>query len=109
MAKNYVQDGNTMDWTNNTQVLVVSGAMVVTGDLVGVAVADIPVGGEGVLLMTGVFALPKSGAATFDQGDKVYALADGITGDAGSANPLAGTAWKAAGATDTTCLVRLGF
>lgn len=111
MAKNYVEDGNTMDWTNAGAADVKSGDMVVVGDLVGVAVADIPVSGDGVLLMTGVFSLPKSGVVTFEQGEKVYAVADGITNDPGSAplNPVAGTAWRAAAASDVICWVRLGF
>lgn len=35
MAKNYYQDGTTMDWTNGTGKVVLSGQPVIVGSVVG--------------------------------------------------------------------------
>lgn len=109
MAKNYVEDGNTMDWTNNTGEAVASGDPVPVGALLGVAHSDIADGEDGVLHMTGVIALAKDEAETWSAGDKLYF--DAGTGLVGAAESdvLAGTAWADAETGDTDAPVRLGF
>lgn len=112
MAKNYVEDGNTMDWTNDTGENVASGALIVVGDLCGIAASDIADDADGVLLMTGVFSVPKDNTKALSQGDKVYVASGKVTPDAGvdpAFNPVAGTAWKNAAIADTVGWVRLGF
>ncbi|MBF0035804.1 DUF2190 family protein [Citrobacter freundii] len=115
MAKNYIEDGNTMDWTNDSGADVLSGSLVVIGDTCGVAAGDISKDAPGVLLMTGVFELTKSGTVTFLQGDKLFVVSGAISpvADNGATppipNPFAGTAWKDALAADAKCWVRLGF
>lgn len=42
MAKNFYQDGNTMDWHNGTGKAVVSGQAVAVGAITGIAQHDIP-------------------------------------------------------------------
>ena len=49
MSKNYVQDGTTVEWVNDSGKTVVSGELVVKDNLVGVAHADISQGSTGVL------------------------------------------------------------
>lgn len=115
MAKNYYQDGTTMDWSNSTGLDVKSGQAVAVGEITGVAHADIPDGGEGVLHMTGVWILPKNGADTWARGDKLYLIPDtglitnAADDGAGVAYPVAGTAWGGINPSDTECRVRLGF
>lgn len=109
MAKNYVEDGKTMDWTNATGVDVVSGDPVVVGAQIGVAHADIADGADGVLHMTGVVALPKDEADTWSAGEKLYfdATSGNVTTTEGAV--IAGTAWADAVNGDTDAPVRLGY
>lgn len=53
MAKNYQQDGNTLDFQNTGATDIHSGDAVLSGALVGVAHDDIPAGLWGVLHTTG--------------------------------------------------------
>lgn len=105
--KNYIEAGNTLDWTNGTGKEVVSGGIVVVGDLVAIAAGNIAADQDGVLYTSGVFELPKDTAA-ISLGKKVYSAGGKITSTAGSGNPVAGVAWADAAAADTACLVRLG-
>jgi predicted RecA/RadA family phage recombinase len=109
MAKNYVEDGKTMDWTNSTGADVVSGDPVVVGSLIGVAHGDIANGDGGVLHMTGVIALAKDEADTWSAGDKLYF--DDTSGNvtATEGDIIAGTAWADAENGDTDAPVRLGY
>ena len=112
MAKNYQQDGTTLDYLNSGNESILSGELVAAGEIAGVAHDDIPVGLWGTLHTTGVFILPKA-AEVVQLGQKLY-LAEGklTTAAAGkdkSANPLAGTAWRSAGAEEENIAVRLGY
>lgn len=116
MAKNYYEDGNTMDWSNSTGKDVSSGDPVPVGAVTGVALGDIPNGGDGVLSMTGVWILPKNGADTWDRGDKLYLIpGTGLVtnleddGAGGDPYPVAGTAWVSINPADKECRVRLGY
>lgn len=110
MAKNYVEDGRTMDYLNETAALIKSGDAVAVGRMVGVAHADIPVGETGVLHTVGVFTLLKAPIA-IEQGDKVF-LVDGVVttqvADPDGINALAGYAWAPSEANESELLVRLG-
>lgn len=115
MAKNYYEDGQTMDWSNSTGADVHSGDPVPVGDITGVAHGDIPDGAEGVLHMVGVWVMPKNNAEAWARGDRLYLIpASGLITSApddgaGTSWPVAGTAWVTVGAADTECRVRLGF
>lgn len=109
MAKNYVEDGNTMDWTNGTTANIASGDPVVVGGLIGVAHSDIAVGEDGVLHMTGVIALAKDEAETWSAGAKLYFDDASNTVTATEGTIVAGTAWADAETGDTDAPVRLGF
>lgn len=109
MAKNYVEDGKTMDWTNSTGADVVSGDPVAVGALLGVAHGDIADGEDGVLHMVGVVALAKDEADSWSAGDKLYFDADNGNISTTESDVLAGTAWADAVTGDTDAPVRLGY
>lgn len=106
MTKRFVQPGNVLDHTPATAVN--SGNVLVIGDRVGVALADIAANATGSVQVTGVFSLPKKAADTVAQGVKVYwdATNQQITTTA-SGNTLAGYAAQAAAATVTVVDVKI--
>lgn len=105
--KNYVQDGNSVDFVNGTGSAIASGEPVKVTDFVGVANGDIADTAGGTLLTSGVFILPKVSAGAIAQGKKVYLEAGGaITATVGT-NTFAGYAWEAAADTETSIIVRL--
>lgn len=109
MAKNYVEDGKTMDWTNGTGADVASGDPVVVGALIGVAHSDIANGEDGVLHMSGVLQLPKDEAETWSAGAALYFddASGNVTATEGTI--VAGTAWADAETGDADAPVRLGY
>ncbi len=113
MAKNYYQDGNTMDWHNGTGKAVVSGQPVIIGGLIGIAQHDIADAEDGLLMMTGVFTLPKVAAGTWQRGVQLWLTKDGkLTSeekDGSDPNAFAGTAWITTNPNDPEGRVRLGF
>ncbi len=111
MAANYYQDGTTMDWSNSTGKPVVSGQAVAVGNITGVAHADIPDSGAGVLHMCGVYILPKVADETWARGSKLYLNVDGLLTAVAPADNIvvAGTAWITSGAGETDSHVRLGY
>ena len=106
----FVQDGNSVDYTPGADVA--AGAVVVQGDLIGIARTPIASGVLGSLAVAGVFDLPKAtgGGSGIAAGTSVYwdvadqqAKADSESG----ANKLLGKVVKAAADADTTVRVRL--
>lgn len=119
MAKNFVQDGDVIQWTNGTGAAVVSGQLVKVGpSLLGVALVDIASTASGSVAITGVFSgITKVSAAVFVQGEKLLwdvsadsgkgafddSAAVGATGDV-----MGGAiAWGGGGNGETTCTVML--
>ncbi len=113
MAKNYYQDGNTMDWHNGTAKAVVSGQPVIVGAITGIAQHDIAIDSDGVLMMTGVFVLPKVATETWQRGARLWLTKDGKLSanakDGTDDNAVAGTAWITTNANEPEGRVRLGF
>ncbi|MFP2504507.1 DUF2190 family protein [Enterobacteriaceae bacterium RIT711] len=116
MAKNYYEDGKTMDWSNSTGTDYKSGDPVPVGAVTGVAHEDIPDGSAGVLHMCGVWVLPKNGADTWDRGEKLYLIPEtGLVtnaaddGAGGDPYPVAGIAWVSINPADSECRVRLEY
>jgi predicted RecA/RadA family phage recombinase len=68
--KNFKFNGQTM--TMIAAAAVVSGQIVVKGDIVGVAVVDAAAGESFEVQLTGVIELAKDETVAIDQGDKVY-------------------------------------
>nr|DAO01803.1 MAG TPA: hypothetical protein [Bacteriophage sp.] len=105
MAKNYVQDGNTVRFTATADMK--SGDVAVLENLAVVAVSDVAQGGVGVGLTTGVFTVKAKAADDIKQGAIVYwSAADGATTTAGS-NKRLGVAWRASGASVETVDVKI--
>lgn len=106
----FIHDGNSIDYTPNTDVA--AGSVVVQGDLVGVTKVDIPADALGALAVRGVFDFPKattvgSGSAA---GTKLYwdvtnSLA--TDDDDSGANKYLGKSIRIAADTDDTVRVRL--
>lgn len=111
MAKNFIQPGNTVTWTNpdvTGSVDVASGDGVVAGSLFGVAQTDIAVGDSGELALTGVWELPKVSAQAWTVGQRIYwDAAAGNATTAASSNKLIGVAIEAAANPSATGKVRL--
>lgn len=108
MAKNHVQPGAIMPWTNGTGSDVSSGDVVLVGTRVGIALGDIADGAEGQVAITEVWEVPKAAPLVIDQGDLVYwDAADGNVNKTATDNTLAGFAFEAAVSAATTVKVKL--
>jgi len=101
--KNFVQNGDRMQYANASGSTITSGTPILVGKRVGIAVADIPTGTTGVLAMEGVFTVTKLSTDVIAQGVVVYwdDTAKKFTVVA-STNTIAGYAQAAAGASTTT-------
>jgi len=116
MALNRICEGKVLNYTNSTGVDIPSGAPVLIGATLGVALTDIPDTLSGPVSIEDVYSLPKD-AAIIGQGAKVYFDADGnpVGGTAGSGaltataegNVYAGKAYAAATGADATVQVKL--
>lgn len=106
MARNYVQPGDVL--TIPAPAAVLSGGVVIAGDIKGIAQGDAAAGAPVDVATRGVWELPKVAANTFALGGKVYW--DGTAGLAtstASGNTLLGAAVEAAPADTATVKVRL--
>nr|DAN92698.1 MAG TPA: hypothetical protein [Bacteriophage sp.] len=104
MAKNYVQDGNTVRFTATAAMK--SGDVAMIENLAVVAVSDVAQGGVGVGLTTGVFTVKAKASDDIKQGAIVYWSTDGATTTVGS-NKRLGVAWLASGASVETVDVKI--
>lgn len=69
--KNFVSEGNTIEYTNAGGTTIASGTLVATGHVLGWAIADIPAGETGTLRITGEGTAPKVSGAVFAVGEKL--------------------------------------
>jgi predicted RecA/RadA family phage recombinase len=95
MAKNYVQEGKVIDWTNGGTA-VASGDVVVIGTLLGVALVDIANGASGAVQIGGVFNAPKVDAAVIAAGETLTWDVSASKFDDDQATPAAGDVTGAA-------------
>lgn len=104
--KNFVQIGDVLDYTAGSAIA--SGAVVVMGVRIGIAVANIASGDVGPVRVKGVVELAKLSTDTPAQGALLYwdAANSRLTTTAGG-NTLAGYAAKAAGNGVTTAWLHL--
>ena len=102
MAGNFRAEGEHLNYTNSGSAIA-SGAVVVIGTLIGVALTAIAAGATGAVRICGVFNLAKLSTDTIAQGALVYwdSTNSRITTTA-SGNTLAGKAAAAAGNGATT-------
>ena len=102
----FVHDGNSVDYTPGSAVT--AGAVVVQGELVGVAKVDIPAGTLGALAVAGVFDFPKATGSGITVGALCYWDATNQRATTSSSgNKLIGKCVKAAADADTTVRVRM--
>lgn len=111
MATNYHQDGSTLDYTNDTGSAILSGAAVIIGGLLTVAITDIANGETGAVKADGVFELPK-GANAIEQGAAVdFDVSESAVDVIGTAETGdltgCGVAWAKAEAGDNTVMVKV--
>lgn len=111
----YLQRGESLDYTNATGDLIPAGTVVAIGDRIGVTGCPIPAGKTGSLHVVGVFEITKTKNAAIEMGKAVYFDGTGITTDTTGTSdgesvtyPSAGYAAAPAAASDTTILVKLG-
>ena len=102
--RNYVQPGE--DVTVPAPAPVLSGGVVVIGELVGVAATDAATGADVAIATTGVFDLPKVAAEAFAIGDPVHH--DGALATSDDTADRIGIAVATAGAGAASVRVRLG-
>lgn len=95
-----------MTWTNGTGSAVASGAVVVVGTLVGIALGDIANGATGELALAEVWTVAKDTSVAIAQGAPVYWNGTGATSSADGNVPM-GHAFAAALQAAATMQVRL--
>ena len=108
MGAVFVQDEEMVDYTPGSDVA--AGAVVVQGDLVGVALRPIPANTLGSVAVEGIFDFPKStaGGSAITAGTTVYWNAGASQATATSAgNKLIGKTVRAAADADATVRVRM--
>lgn len=117
MAKNFVSDGDTIQWKNETGATVTSGQVVkVGGGLLGVALVTLADDETGSVAIEGVFSgVPKVSAAVFAQGEKLlFDVSAGVgafddSAAVGASGDVMGgaIAWAAGANLETTCTIKL--
>jgi predicted RecA/RadA family phage recombinase len=90
MANNYVNSGETINYVNSSGSAILSGAVVIVGNLIGIALVDIANGESGVVALDGVFTVPKVSAAVIGQGESVIFDLSALAFDDNAATPATG-------------------
>lgn len=105
--KNFLQSGDVL--TIPAPSAVLSGAVVIVGQLKGVAVADAASGAPVAVQTRGVFSLPKAAAQAVTLGAAIYWDADDkVATTTATDNTLIGYAAAAAGSSAATVDVKIG-
>lgn len=108
MAKNHVQPGAVMPWTNATGTDVASGDVVKVGLRIGIALENIANTASGQLAIAEVWEIPKVAPLVISQGDLVYwDVADANVNKTATDNFIAGFAFESAVSAATTVKVKL--
>lgn len=111
----YWQRGESLDYLNETTVVIEANTVIPLAGRIGIAGTSINPGEKGSLHVTGVYEMAKTGASEIAMGAAVYFDGTGITGEAddGAASgekeayTPAGYAAQKAAADDETVLVKL--
>lgn len=113
MSTNQVQAGGVIQYSNAGSAIA-SGAVVVMGHTIGIALQDIAAtSGVGSVAVEGVFTVPKVSAAVFVQGEKLIYDVSAAAFDDSAAIAASGdvtgavVAFVAGANTETTCTVKL--
>jgi len=103
----YLQRGETLDYTNTADDLIPADAVVTITDRIGVTGCPIPPGKTGSLHMVGVFEIKKTGTAAIAMGQTVYFDGTGITDVPDSAVKAGYAAAAPADTADASVLVSI--
>lgn len=103
MAKNYIEDGDTIDFTAKADQK--SGDLIALSALMAVVLEDVVAGGAGVAATTGVWDAPKAAGTAITQGAAVYLKDGAISLD--DTGVMAGKAWTGAASDDTVVAVKI--
>lgn len=113
MSANHVQPGKVLDYVNTTGASIASGAVVVVGQILGVALKSIAPGETGSVAVDGVYAVPKVPGAVVAAGESLTWDVSAASFDDNAAPAAAGdvtgasaVAWHAAGSGVTTLNVK---
>ena len=113
MSANHVQPGKVLDYVNTTSAEIVSGQVVVAGQILGVALKTIAVGATGAVAVDSVFSVPKVPGAVIAAGETLTWDASAGAFDDNAATTAVGdvtgacaVAWRAAGNGETTVDVK---
>lgn len=90
MAKNYIQPGEVIDWTNATGGAKTAGSVIAIGQMLGVALVDIANGATGSVQIKGVFEVPKVSGAVIAAGESLVWDVSAGAFDDNLATPAAG-------------------
>ena len=108
MAQNYVQEGDVLNYTNASGSTITSGAAVLIGTWLGVALADIANGATGSVAIEGVFTVAKLGTDVVAAGALLYwDNANKRLTTTASGNTLSGFAVAAAGSGVTAVNIKI--
>ena len=89
MATNREQEGIVIDFTNAGSAIL-SGAVVIIGDIIGVALVNIATSATGAVAITEVYDIPKVDAAVIAQGESVNFDLSALAIDDKNATPASG-------------------
>lgn len=70
--QSYLRSGESLKLTNTSGVAIASGAVVIEGNILGVASAAIAIAAEGIVVVEGEFLLDKTTSLVIAQGDVLY-------------------------------------
>ncbi|KAB8126913.1 DUF2190 family protein [Gracilibacillus oryzae] len=104
---NYVQRGESIDFTNNGSSDIKANDVVALANRIGVAGCDIPVGATGSINVLGVYDMPADTATEFAVGEEVYWDGSKLTATATDNTP-AGWVVMAKPAATTIARVKIG-
>ncbi len=105
--KNYVQEGDSVNYTVPNATTIASGDVVAIGNLTGVAVTSGTAGDVIVVNLCGVYELPKDAPLVITQGDRLFWNASNKEITKTATDRPIGAAWASAASADTTVLVSL--
>ena len=108
MAKNYVSEGDVLDFINTTGAAIASGSVVAMGKRIGIALENIAAAGTGSVGVTGVWSVPRLTTDDTVQGELLYwdPVNNRVTETPGALN-LAGYAAAPAGVGATTVRIKI--
>ena len=94
MAKNFIQEGKTLDYTNATGADIAAGDPVAVNNQVGVAINDILDTESGPIAMDGVWEVPKVSGTAINAGEPVVFDVSNAAFDHMGMTPAASSGWS---------------